>query len=663
MALDLSLTWTIGLIVSAAFLLFMLPLWPGARPCGSAGGHRSRRLMPFDRLATGTALALLVLYLTFDLANGRPVIDALLLSGFHTIRVFLANEEVALSRDAAILALPGAARWIGFYAGLLHLLAPVLLLGVVLSRLAGLMSGLRLRLSGRRHLYVFDHIDERTLRLGEDLAAEGRREKRRQRIIYCNRTAWDADRQSEHHERIVAIDAILLSAAIDTVRLPRLRGGAQAHLFIMGADESTNIHLGLALADRLQSRPEITIHAEHAQPEGEALCDAANVQAVAASGKGVLRRIDLYRSVIRQLFETHPPCLAANGTRLKAIVVGAGRLGLETVRTLSWCGQGEDRKPEIVVFDRDPLVPARAAHLFPELIGVGEGDADASVTIRFVEGDAETDSLDRMIGENRDAQLVVVALGDDAANLRTAQTIRACFLRMHARETDQSALAKRGMLPLIHVHLASPVSADLALRLRSPQGTTLDLHPFGTSRNLTAEALFDRRADRLARAVHAAYGATVKSYESYEYNRRSSMAFALHLQEKMNLLLPLPAADPQTGERPDPFTPERIDAFAAMLDDDAVERLARLEHERWNAFMRAEGFTRSDAVEMIRWQEAFGRHDNTLARRHPCIVSWDELDPLSATLTDAKGEPVDFKKTDRDIIRKIPTILRTLHVS
>ena len=663
MALDLSLTWTIGLIVSAAFLLFMLPLWPGARPSGSAGGHRSRRLMPFDRLATGTALALLVLYLTFDLANGRPVIDALLLSGFHTIRVFLANEEVALSRDAAILALPGAARWIGFYAGLLHLLAPVLLLGVVLSRLAGLMSGLRLRLSGRRHLYVFDHIDERTLRLGEDLKAEGRREKRRQRIVYCNRASWDADGHSELRERLGAIDAILLSAAIDTVRLPRLRGGAQAHLFIMGADESANLHLGLALADRYQAVAGITVHAEHAQPEGEALCDAANIRALSASGRGVLRRIDLYRSVIRQLFESHPPCLAAEGTRLKALVIGAGRLGLEAVRSLSWCGQGENRRPEIVVFDRDPLVPARAVRLFPELVGVGEGDAAASVTIRFVEGDVETDALDRLIGENTDAQLVVVALGDDAANLRTAQAIRACFLRLHAQGSDAAGLARRVVHPVIHVHLEQPVFADLALGLRSPQGTGLGLHPFGISRNLTADTLFDRRLDRLARVVHGEYGSTEGKYEMYEYNRRSSLAFALHLQEKMNLLLPLPAADPQTGERPDPFTPERIDAFAALLDEDTVERLARLEHERWIAFMRTEGFTRADASEMVRWQQAFGRHDNTLARRHPCIVAWNELDQLSAILADAKGEPVDFKETDRKIIRSIPTILRSLHAS
>ncbi len=88
----------------------------------------------------------------------------------------------------------------------------------------------------------------------------------------------------------------------------------------------------------------------------------------------------------------------------------------------------------------------------------------------------------------------------------------------------------------------------------------------------------------------------------------------------------LETRDFEVREIPAPATPVIFQDFTP----DEIERMAELEHGRWNLERLREG-----------WR--FGPRDDA-RRRHPCLVSWSEL-------------PDAIKKFDRDAVRHFPEIL------
>lgn len=102
----------------------------------------------------------------------------------------------------------------------------------------------------------------------------------------------------------------------------------------------------------------------------------------------------------------------------------------------------------------------------------------------------------------------------------------------------------------------------------------------------------------LALARHLKWG-EASSFWSYEFNYHSSIATAIHM--KMRIHCGIPGADKPGSE----LTPEerRI--------------IERLEHRRWNAYMRADGYIYSGS----RTRES----RNDLAKMHPDLVPFDVL--------------------------------------
>ena len=83
-----------------------------------------------------------------------------------------------------------------------------------------------------------------------------------------------------------------------------------------------------------------------------------------------------------------------------------------------------------------------------------------------------------------------------------------------------------------------------------------------------------------------------------------------------------------------------------------AQRLKELEHGRWNAFMRSEGWQGATVAEAEKYG-AFtdGNHKFIRAKLHPCICSWDELDGVSE-----RFDP-SFKHYDEVFITEITSVL------
>jgi RyR domain-containing protein len=149
----------------------------------------------------------------------------------------------------------------------------------------------------------------------------------------------------------------------------------------------------------------------------------------------------------------------------------------------------------------------------------------------------------------------------------------------------------------------------------------------GESGELPPEA-----AERVARAIHEGYRsdqigrkpaddpALVVWEELPEHLRRSNRRQAAHIFEKLEAF---------------GYTLHQVadgEVQVVSLPDDVLEEMAVMEHDRWEAERRAEGWRR-------------GTERDVLRKVSPYVeTSWDEL-------------PEDVREDDRKAVRRIPELL------
>jgi voltage-gated potassium channel Kch len=152
-----------------------------------------------------------------------------------------------------------------------------------------------------------------------------------------------------------------------------------------------------------------------------------------------------------------------------------------------------------------------------------------------------------------------------------------------------------------------------------------DLHVVSIDRRvLTPEVLLETTVERIARALHESYrrhtdptdASAVPWPDLPESLRASNRSQAEHVAEKIRATHRVLV--PDDGDPPDVFTEEE------------VQRLGRLEHDRWTAERLAAG-----------WRT--GPRDPH-ARTSPYLVPWEELDE-------------DVREIDRQFVRALPDVL------
>ena len=108
----------------------------------------------------------------------------------------------------------------------------------------------------------------------------------------------------------------------------------------------------------------------------------------------------------------------------------------------------------------------------------------------------------------------------------------------------------------------------------------------------------DSDVEAIALSRHMKWGEE-KDFWRYNYNYKSSIASAIH--RKMKSLCGIPGVDKEPKDR----------------TEEELWNLRILEHNRWNAYMRSEGYIFGGTVERS------GRND--LAKMHNCLVPFDVL--------------------------------------
>ena len=547
-------------------------------------------LNPTNVLFVGVLAASFVLYFPayFAQESGDPfqLFKSLLFTANTAMDTFAGGGDYGLIKDTV----SGDLQYVySLLAALLMLLAPVLTLSVVMSFFGNILSSFRYMMVYFRDVYIFTELNERSLTLAQDLVKQDKN-----RVTVFTSVPVSDDSAEELRNRAKKLGAILCPKDALSVKFYIHDSSKSIHFFAIALDESANLEQALRLVSAYGNRPNSHLYVFSSNTEGEVLLSSSARRAMK------VRRVDPVQSLIyrhlyddgRILFEHALP--NAEGYRtVTAVVVGMGKHGTAMMKALSWYCQMDGYRVRIDGFDRDGAAEERFCAQCPELMDPRYNgvfvDGEAQYSIRIHAGVAvDTKTFVDRIHSLSDATYVLVALGSDSLNIQTALQLRMLFEQCGAKPVIQAIVEssdKRRALKNLKNYRGQPYGIDFIGDLES---------------SYTEAVIIDSELEQEALRRHLRWGEEAEFW-SYEYNYRSSMALAVHARAK--IYCGIPGAD-KTLEELEKLPQER-------------DHLEKLEHRRWNAYMRSEGYIYSGSPEK--------NSRNDLGKMHHDLVSFDKL--------------------------------------
>lgn len=552
--------------------------------------NKSRQVLtPLNVLSAGVLITSILLFLpAYWLQQNDDCfreIKSLLLSLYSAIRLF------AFEGDHDLIAETLTGEILPVYLAFVTMMvvaAPLMTVSIVLSFFGELISYGRLLLGFFSPVYVFSELNDRSLALAADI----HREKPKAKIVFTDVFEPSEDSAFELQERARDLGGILFQKDILSVNFGIHSKKAELWFFAIAQNEDSNINHGLRLIELYGSRDNTNLYVFSTGAECEALLSSAQ------NGKMKVRRIDEVRSLINRILydEGHllfdPALPEMNGEKvITAVIVGMGKHGSAMTRALTWFCQMEGYRPEIHGFDQDELSEEKFAARCPELMDERFNGTtvpgEAHYRIEIHSGvHVETRTFAQQIHALKNTSYVLVSLGDDALNIRTAMNLRMLFEQCGAKPRIQAIVYNSGKC-----------SALQGLKNFKNQPFNIDfIGDLETS--YTERVIIDSELEEDALRRHLRWGQE-NEFWSFEYNYSSSIAAAIHARAKQRQNIP----------------------GAVKADEDLTEEerllLEDLEHRRWNAYMRSEGYIYSGHPEKS--------SRNDLGKMHHDLIPYADL--------------------------------------
>ncbi|MDO5479854.1 MAG: hypothetical protein Q4G23_11915, partial [Clostridia bacterium] len=435
----------------------------------------------------------------------------------------------------------------------------------------------------KKDMFVFSEVNKKSIALGKSILEKYPDSA----VVYTGKTIYAEDEECGGifgNRKIIYFSKDMLS-----VKFGFHSKKKEIRFFVIGEDEAKNVKQSLNVIELFKDRANTWAYVFSNKIEGEIILSSVDKNLLK------LRRISDERTLIHsilqekgeQLFKEALPIEGSKDKLISALVIGLSGCGAEMTKTLAWFGQMCNYKLEITAIDALCDAKDRIAAISPDLLkeeynGNFTDDGEAQYKIDIKEGlTPGTASFYEEIEKIGKITYIFIDTGDDEENIGTAIQIR-------------SRLTKNNMSPRIQavVHDSERIKALKDVKNYSGQSYDIDfvgdVDSFYTVDNIMNSEL---EAEALAR--HMKWGSE-DVFWNFEYNRRSSIASALH--RRMKIACGVPGANKAVADRSEE---EKIN-------------LRKLEHRRWNAYMRSEGYT-------------FAEKRNNLAKTHNCLVTFDKL--------------------------------------
>lgn len=567
-----------------------------------------------------------------------------LTAGLKAVRLFLLEEDFGeFLKDLASYKLTNPVDdWYQNTAICLYVLAPVFAITTIASFVRNFSSGVSKAVRGLLvRLYAFSELNEKSLALAADI----RKKDGFATIAFYDVYRKNEEKNTELIKRANELRALCFSNDILHMHLfPYWR---MKEFFIIGEQESECLNQAIQLTNKYHKRRKIKVYVWAQSPESEAVLDSLQKNRKEKNGF-VLRRIhdaQIFAWNLLQEAELFRVDKEQRRKSLSILLVGMGLYGKEILKTALWMYQIDDMQLQINVVDASDTVESSLRHECPELLEMNENKipGEAHYSIRFFEntnifrGGLENIlfSDDPQLQEQKQrlngTDVIFVTLGDDDTNIRAAMELRTMFDRVHYLERFEQlkgeAIAngedpaddpkkfseifcereKDAKLPRIYTPVYDAVKAEnITLTpatdkrrkkqqpsngLCCPRGIPYHIGFKGSFKEQYAYDTITRRTlEAEALQYHLHWSGTdakrkedKRMYEQYEYFRRSSMAQAIHkamITDVLQLKCEKRSGVPAGVENPD----------KSNCPCKNCTRIREIEHMRWNAYMRTEGY-------------------------------------------------------------------------
>lgn len=577
--------WTIFICVSAAVLLVGII----ACVCCAVIPKLKKRGVAFWVFAAGVAVSAFALVYPYnaELLEDYDGFKTTALSLLNTAELFGIGDYYSY-RDALMQSgAPKLTVALGSaYAAVIFVLAPFVTAGVVLAVFKGISNRLRWACAYFKDAYVFAELNDKTVALAQDLKRNGKCRA----IVFCGVDGEAENANAEHLGDARVLNAICFKGNILSGVFSFHSKNKQLNFFLTGEDDAENVKKALVIIKRYQTRKNAGLYIFSATTQSEL------VLAAHETGEMKIRRINPQKALVYNwLFEHGAEIFerakAQGNGNISAVVVGLGGYGKETVKALTWYCQMDGYTVTIDAFDADKRAESKFTALCPEIMskrynGV-QREGEAAYTVRVhSDMDVHTAEFEKAVSLITGATLVVVALGDDELNIRTAVRLRALFER-------------QGVRPAIRAVVYNEKLVDALQGVKNFKNQSYDIEFIGDVQTRYGEdVIIGNEMEQEALACHLKYGAE-EDFWRFEYNYDSSVATAIHKRARIACGF----------------------LWAAKKEEDlTIEERAELEcieHRRWNAYMRACGYVYSGS------KDAASRND--LAKMHHNLVPFDDL--------------------------------------
>lgn len=486
---------------------------------------------------------------------------------------------------------------------ILFLLTPALTVSFIVSYLERIISKLKFIMSRNKKLYVFSELNDKSIILSKNLD-----NKKKIAIIFCN----------VQDKKDIGIKSIKLSDRVENIKF---NSKSDITFYMVDANEEENLNATLALIDKYKTFNKIKINVVNRTEETPVILDSMD------KGNITVEIINETERAVFNLLNNTPLFLNTVGKTISILIVGCGNVGKEFLRDSVWCGMMPNYKLRFLVIDvKADIIKDNISVEMPELL--------SNYDITFVNADIKSNKAIEMINDRGDVNYILVSTDSDDKNIDVAIMLRRLYLRNFNRE------------PIINLYIENDIKNKEIIRLSNEKNNGYNLNAFGSMKELYEQnSIIDSELEKLAKEVHLAYDPDDKDLKRYnlrEYNKRSSRASAVHIKYRLKAVL---------GDNYTLDMKENQRLFKEIYNDKIEEILSRNEHDRWSAYTRSMGYVYISCKEVARYYKSNNHYVDYLARRHPALVEYDELDNVSKELSKITSKEVDLKASDTVIIR------------
>lgn len=519
--------------------------------------------------------------------------------------------------------------------GVLHIALPTISAVTAVTVLLRCFSSMQLFFanSGKEPIFIFSELNERSMQLAKSL------EK-----IKCGILFSGSGNESLNMESNRANKCIFKEESISELNI-KIKKKKNIHFFCISDNEDESLSYALQLIEKFLSlsdteQEHIHIYLFSKHQDFSTFIDSAD--------KGMLdiQCINEYEMLVYNLLDKYP-LFQFTKDSIHVLLHGLSYVNVVALKAIAWCGQLSGFSMRISV------AGVNIGKQISELELYTPGLFADRYSIDFYDCENEKEVIDAVERNCADANYIIVSDDSDNDTINYGILLRRLFYKL-SKDYDYC--------PPVFCHIKEPSKYNIVDNLATAESNpkrkmSYDLIPFGSlSEVYSYEKLVDSDLEKLAKNVHLAYEEifsdgqidvkeALRRYNTFEVNKRSNRANALHIRYKLNLL----GLD---------YSDESGVCCVEMRDyytEASVEKLAISEHDRWMAFLETEGWIPAAKEDVYSYRESGisrGRHNCPLLKMHPYICEYEKLEDLSMEL-----EGKDTSVYDRELILRIPDIL------